>query len=501
MMLCQVAAGDHVQATNPLPRIVIQEAPDIVVNTTQDVADLEYAASIWNLPGPDGLVSLREAIIAANNSPGPQVIAFNIPLGDAGFSGTVFTIKPLSRLPLLVDNGTTIDGTTQTLFTGDGNPFGPEIVIDGSEAGETNGISVFMSENHVIRGLVIHSFRQAGIGFSDDPEMNYRPSNVQIAGCYIGTDETGSVAIGNGWQGIAVNGSNNLIGGPDPADGNLISGNGTLWVGCELGVGGNNTTVQHNFIGTDRTGMVALGRSDAISVTGVRSQIKHNLISGNAYNAVVIAHQNTTDNVIEGNLIGTDITGQGPLPNGTPGGGQGDGVSFVLGASNNIAVGNLIAFNHGSGVVVTHDSNGNTVSRNLILHSGRLGIDLGSDGVTPNDPGDGDAGPNNLQNYPVLTSALVTPGRLVVQGTIDSPDPASIVIELFANPVPNPGPDSSGYGEGAVYLGSVQPNPRGMFTAALPSVVVGTLITATATDAVGNTSEFAQNIEAKSRRK
>jgi hypothetical protein len=137
----------------------------------------------------------------------------------------------------------------------------------------------------------------------------------------------------------------------------------------------------------------------------------------------------------------------------------------------------------------------------LILHSGRLGIDLGSDGVTPNDPGDGDAGPNNLQNYPVLTSALVTPGRLVVQGTIDSPDPASIVIELFANPVPNPGPDSSGYGEGAVYLGSVQPNPRGMFTAALPSVVVGTLITATATDAVGNTSEFAQNIEAKSRRK
>jgi hypothetical protein len=70
------------------------------------------------------------------------------------------------------------------------------------------------------------------------------------------------------------------------------------------------------------------------------------------------------------------------------------------------------------------------------------------------------------------------------------------MIEFFANPVPTPGGDPSGHGEGAIFLGTVRPNPLGKFTATLPPVTVGTLITATATDAVGNTSEFTANIAA-----
>jgi hypothetical protein len=100
-------------------------------------------------------------------------------------------------------------------------------------------------------------------------------------------------------------------------------------------------------------------------------------------------------------------------------------------------------------------------------------------------------------NFPILNSAKTTPGGLIVKGTIDSPDHKTITIEFFANPVPNPGGDPSGYGEGAIFLGTKNDNPDGKFTATLPSVAPGTLISATATDADGNTSEFCANIEAK----
>lgn len=130
-----------------------------------------------------------------------------------------------------------------------------------------------------------------------------------------------------------------------------------------------------------------------------------------------------------------------------------------------------------------------------------LGIELApdysySEGVSPNDPGDIDTGPNDLMNYPVLESALTTPGKLFVKGYIDTPNPKTVTNEYFANPVPDPGGDPSGYGEGAVYLGSKRPNAQSKFTATLPGVAAATLNTATATDAAGNTSEFALNLAA-----
>jgi hypothetical protein len=82
-----------------------------------------------------------------------------------------------------------------------------------------------------------------------------------------------------------------------------------------------------------------------------------------------------------------------------------------------------------------------------------------------------------------------------VTGTIDTPNPETITVEFFANPVPTPGGDPSGYGEGCTYIGSTTPDVSGNFTAHLPLQPAGTLISATATDAAGNTSEFAANIE------
>jgi hypothetical protein len=111
--------------------------------------------------------------------------------------------------------------------------------------------------------------------------------------------------------------------------------------------------------------------------------------------------------------------------------------------------------------------------------------------VTENDPGDGDTGPNNLQNYPVLTSAILVADQLTLIGTINTPNPETVTLEFFANSERDP----SEFGEGEDFLGSGNANSLGKFTVTLPYVQVGTFISATATDADGNTSEFSENRE------
>ncbi len=91
-------------------------------------------------------------------------------------------------------------------------------------------------------------------------------------------------------------------------------------------------------------------------------------------------------------------------------------------------------------------------------------------------------------NFPVLASAMATPGRLVVKGTIDTPNLMSVSLEFFANFTAD---DGTGYGEGDIYLGEAKPSATGAFTAALLPVLPGMYISATATDGDGNTSEFA----------
>jgi len=399
---------------------------DIIVNTTSDVADFGGAQQVSDLPGPDGLISLREAILAANNTPGPQVIGFNIPTSDPGFDGAVFTIEPLSPYFTLADGGTMIDGTTQAAFMGQANAAAPTIVLKGSSAGDASGLFLSSSGN-VVRRLVINRFRFAGVTIHGSSAV----ANV-VEGNFIGTDATGTAPEGNIQFGMFVAGeaSNNVI------TGNLISGNQNIPFGA----------------------------------------------------GVYIHGEGTLGNQVLGNLIGTDITGTLPIPNGE------EGVEVATAQSSAVIAGNIIAFNLQQGIVVFGNA---TISRNSIFSNGGLGIDLGApQGVNTNDPGDADAGPNALMNFPVLSSAHAAPGRLVVKGTIDTPNPGTVTIEFFANPVPTPGSDPSGHGEGAVFLGTVRPNPQGTFTVALPPVAAGTFITATATDANGNTSEFAENIAA-----
>jgi len=538
--------------------------PDIIVNTTSDVLDFSDPQQVEDLPGPDGLVTLREAMIAANNTSGAQLIAFNIPEYDAGFDGEVFTIKPSSILLEFIDNSTFIDGSTQTAFSGNTNITGPEIKIDFPLKSEDWGIRIRSSFN-IIHSVIVCNASGPGIAListdanynkitgcfitgngktpwgtagiflvdgasyniiggksindrniisgnigpgavidGDPVYTNTRPCSNIIIGNFIGTDYTGTEALPNGGVGISISYTfNNII------ERNVISSNSEF--GILFWNNAHNNSVIGNFIGTDYTGTKVLGNWRGIgfwhncydNIIGGPSKNERNIISANREAGIQMGDQ-IYGNQIIGNYIGTDISGQPTLGNGTT------GIGIFYNSTNNIIggaeknSGNLIAGNNGPGIRMTDNDppnyppcTGIRISRNMIYSNNGLGIDINMDYVTPNDLGDGDTGPNNLMNYPVLNDAKVTQGKLKIKGTINTQNPETVTIEFFANPVPYPGGDPSGYGEGAIYLGSDWPNPQGKINATLPTVATGTLITATATDANGNTSEFSAYIEAR----
>jgi hypothetical protein len=173
----------------------------------------------------------------------------------------------------------------------------------------------------------------------------------------------------------------------------------------------------------------------------------------------------------------------------------------TAGASNNAIGGtsspaspNLIAFNGGAGISLTSTAGtGNAIRHNSIDLNGGLGIDLDADGVTPNDPGDTDSGPNALMNYPVLTSVTLSGGSAAVAGTLNSLPGANFNIDYFASK----NPDASGFGEAGRFLATAGASTDGSGNATLsPSLIArlmpGEWLTATATDSSDNTSELSR---------
>ncbi|MBI3464285.1 MAG: hypothetical protein HY000_14695, partial [Planctomycetes bacterium] len=206
-----------------------------------------------------------------------------------------------------------------------------------------------------------------------------------------------------------------------------------------------------------------------------------------------ITGSSTTGNAVAGNLIGTNA-GAAAIGNGLR------GVEIGNGASNNRIGGaaageaNVIAFNAGIGMGVTGaTSTGNSIRGNAIHHNGGLGIDLAFDGVTANDPGDADAGPNGLQNFPVLSAGSILGNVLNVTGTFNGAASSQYTIEFFANAAA----DASGHGEGEVFLGARTVTTGADGNASIDEQFTGdftnlTFITATVTDAAGNTLEFSE---------
>jgi hypothetical protein len=322
-------------------------------------------------------------------------------------------------------------------------------------------------------------------------------SGSLVRGNFIGTDETGTLDLGNASNGVIASAANdNSIGGPTPADRNVISGNGTNGVRLRSGATGN--LVQGNFIGLNGAGNAALPNGDdgveindgaAGNTVGGAVPGARNVISGNTANGVRVTDDTVTGNVVAGNFIGTNAAGGGSLGNGAA------GVLLENETTNNViggsapGAGNTIAFNTADGILVSSGS-GNALLGNSLRDNGGLGIDLAPDGVTANDGGDGDAGPNGLQNFPLLASASTSGATTAVSGSLGSLGVTTFRVEFFSSSSCDP----SGNGEGAAFLGSqdfaTDAGGSVAIGAVLAAAAPGPFITATATGPSGDTSEL-----------
>jgi hypothetical protein len=320
----------------------------------------------------------------------------------------------------------------------------------------------------------------------------------QVQGNLIGTDASGTQALGND-TGVSFDLStaspNNTIGGAVAGARNVISGN----TGVGVDLASQNNRIEGNYIGADTTGTRAVPNGTGVIVRGTDHAIggtapgAGNLISGNRGSGVVI--NAGTANRVQGNLIGTDATGRTALGNQQSGVEVGPAASNITIGGTEAGAGNTIAFNGGVGVLVQGaGATGNSIRGNAIHSNGGLGIDLGGDGVTPNDPGDADTGPNQLQNLPVLSVALAG-GTTRVTGTLNSSATTIFTLDFYASTVADP----SGFGEGARYLGSAvvttDSSGNARFDVTLAAATASSeVVTATATDPDGNTSEFSPTV-------
>ena len=465
----------------------------LVVTTTSDAADNPN----------DNDNTLREAIGVANTNTGADTISFNIP--GAG----VQTIQLNSALPTLAGNGaaTTINGYSQpgakanTLATGSD----AVIVIEIRGNGISNFIGLTLSSaGSTIKGLSIGNCQYGiilnGAGATDNT----------VSGNTIGTRADGSTALANG-LGIVVNDApDNTIGGTTAGTRNVISGNSNPGVYI-LGTNAKGNTVSGNYLGTKADGNAALANGYGVFISNAPNNIiggttagARNVISGNSNSGVTISSSGATGNMVSGNFIGVKADGNAALANGY-------GV-FINGAPGNTIGGttasarNVISGNSSLGVYLADSgATGNSVRGNSIFANGALGINLAGgnedgNGVTANDAGDGDSGPNNLQNFPVLTTITSSGGNTVIKGTFNSNANQDYVLDFYDNAVA----DASGYGQGQSYLGSsttiTADGTVKAFTATLAGVTLtdGHFITATATrtsasdgtGALGDTSEF-----------
>ena len=326
-----------------------------------------------------GAGSLRQAILDANAAAGADTIAFNI------VGGGVHTIALATELPDITDP-VTIDGYTQsgsspnTNDTSQGLNTVLRIEIDGSAIG---GLSICLdidASNTTIKGLVINGCGSTGIYVQSDAD------DVVIEGNFLGPDPTGTSSDPtNPNDNIGGAAPANLrIGGTTPAARNLISGgDNKIRMGTTNGPSG--IVVQGNLIGTDVTGTAALPNNgagislkDATNVTiGGTSAAARNVISGNSTDGVQLFGDPTGGSVIAGNFVGVDVTGTQSLGN------MGTGVSIeaqnvTLGGSSPGA-GNVISANR-NGVILGQSAASvfATVYGNLIGTDVTGTVDLGN---------------------------------------------------------------------------------------------------------------------------
>ena len=347
----------------------------LVVTSDQDTAiandgDTSSITKLLENMGSDGLISLREAIEAANataNLGTPDRIIFDI--AGAG----LHTIGLLTELPSIID-AVEIDATTQNGFGVD-----PIIELDGTliPGGLENGFYLDAgSDGSTIRGFIINNLDNNGIQIDT--------SNNTIAGNWIGLDDDGGAgpAPGNGAVGIwlTATASNNTIGGPTALNRNVVSGSGGSGIQLE---GADNNSIVGNYIGTDSTGTLARGNlgegmwllNGAVgNVIGGSTPAERNVIAGNGFSAIYIG--GSDNNTVSGNYLGVDSTGVNALGNGEAGVWLQDSFDNTIGG---IGAGNVIGGSTWDGVIIAGAaSTGNRIQGNWIGTDVSGAVNLGN---------------------------------------------------------------------------------------------------------------------------
>jgi hypothetical protein len=312
-----------------------------------------------------------------------------------------------------------------------------------------------------------HGFRVSGDSglFVGGPDPRHRnvfaneyvqvvaSGGARVQGNFFGTDKTGLAAAGTNFLGLyaytntsSINGF--VVGGLNPGEGNVFGGSAEYGATIE-----NAVTFQGNYVGVGADGATAVPNAvggvavrGAGGVVGGTTAAAANVIGRNNGPGVTlagvlsqydpVAEFPSSDAKVWGNFIGTTPDGLTALPNAGPG--------VLVEDTSNAAIGgptrdyrNIIINNAGGGVIVRQGrfgARGIVVQSAFLRDNAGIGIDLGEDGSTPNDPLDADDGPNGLQNSPVITAVRQTANGLVrVRGRIDTKPNTAVTVDLYRN--------------------------------------------------------------------
>ena len=425
----------------------------------------------------------KTGLSALPNDMGVVVSGANNTIGGATASArNIISGNHFEGIVIGAANGTVVQGN----FIGTNAP-GDAAIPNGSES-----VRVSNSNNTLIGGptsspgtapgnVVMSMFIGGG-------------TQTLVQGNLVGTNAAGTADMNGKAFGVTIWGDA-IVGGSTPDKRNVISGFGE---GISFANSGGGSVIG-NYIGTDITGTVRIGNSTGIRVGGNIKDIKiggvnpgeGNVISGNTIGIEL----ESNSAIVKGNFIGTREDGTTALRN------SAHGIQIGGFSSENVIGGtepgaaNTIAFNSISGISTqrlggTFTSTRNRIRGNRIHSNGALGIDLDANHVTLNDTDDADIGSNELQNFPTVDS-VTTGATTTIQGTFNSTANRVFTLDFYVSS----SCDASGFGEGASFIGSSPATTDAdgdsayfvQFPVSLPA---GSVVTATATDAVGNTSEF-----------
>jgi uncharacterized repeat protein (TIGR01451 family) len=332
----------------------------------------------------NGPGSLRQAIVDANTAANPvgdiDRIAFDIP--GEGVHTISVTASPLPEIsdPVSIDGYTQHGSIANTNSPAAADNAVPLIELDGSAIQDSTVGLTITAGGSTVRGLVIDGFSSFGVLLTG-------AGGNHIGGNFIGTNAAGTDAKRDS-IGILIGGPDNTIGGTAPGDRNVISGNGSGGGGFGIYLsrtvagtdGGARTLIQGNFIGTDKTGTVALpNHNDGVLISigddttiGGTTLAARNLISGNFASGIGAEGHKA---IIQGNLIGTDITGTAAIGNSSGVDITGDIDNTIGGAA--AGAGNIISGNN-LGIDIEPSSTGTLVQGNEIGTDATATINLGN---------------------------------------------------------------------------------------------------------------------------